>query len=69
MGLVLDQSAAGMDRVHHFTIPSRDVRGRLVRLGPVLDLVQSAHDYPAPVRKLLAQALVLAALKIGRAHV
>lgn len=62
MGLVLDQSAAGMDRVHHFTIPSRDVRGRLVRLGPVLDLVQSAHDYPAPVRKLLAQALVLAAL-------
>ena len=43
-----------MDRVLHFTIPSRDARGRVVRLGPVLDLVQSAHDYPPPIRKLVA---------------
>lgn len=51
-----------MDSVLHFTIPSRDARGRVVRLGPVLDLVQSAHDYPPPIRKLVAEALVLAAL-------
>jgi len=51
-----------MDNVLHFTVPSRDARGRLVRLGPVLDLVQSAHDYPPPIRRLLAEALVLVAL-------
>ncbi len=58
----LIEGVVGMDRVLHFTIPSRDARGRVVRLGPVLDLVQSAHDYPAPIRKLVAEALVLAAL-------
>jgi len=51
-----------IDRVLHFTVPDRDARGRLVRIGPVLDLVQSAHAYPTPIRKLLAEALVLAAL-------
>jgi molecular chaperone Hsp33 len=51
-----------MDNVLHFTIPSRDARARVVRLGPVLDLVQSAHDYPPPIRRLLAEALVLVAL-------
>jgi molecular chaperone Hsp33 len=54
--------ASGVDRVLHFTIPKSDIRGRLVRIGPVLDLVQSAHDYPPPVRALLAESLVLAAL-------
>ena len=52
----------GFDRVLGFTIPSRDVRGRVVRLGPVLDTVLSAHDYPTAVRHLLAEALVLTAL-------
>jgi molecular chaperone Hsp33 len=51
-----------MDHVLHFTVPQRDGRGRVVRLGPVLDLVQSAHDYPPAIGKLLAEALVLAAL-------
>jgi len=45
-----------------FTIPSRHTRGRLVRLDSVLDEVLGAHDYPAPVTHLLAEALVLAAL-------
>jgi molecular chaperone Hsp33 len=48
-----------MDGVHH---RRRDARGRVARIGPVLDLVQGAHDYPPPIRKLLAEALVLAAL-------
>lgn len=50
------------DRVLGFTVPDRHSRGRLVRLGPVLEDVLSAHDYPAPIRNLLAEALVLTAL-------
>lgn len=45
-----------------FTIPSRNVRGRLVRLDAVLDQILAAHDYPAPITHLLAEALVLTAL-------
>ncbi|MDE2595773.1 MAG: Hsp33 family molecular chaperone HslO [Sphingomonadales bacterium] len=52
----------GFDRVLAFTIPGRDARGRVVRLGPVLDTVLSAHDYPTAIRHLLAEALVLTAL-------
>jgi molecular chaperone Hsp33 len=52
----------GFDRVLGFTIPSRDARGRVVRLGPVLDTILAAHAYPAPIKHLLAEALVLAAL-------
>lgn len=52
----------GYDRVLRFTIPSRNARGRVVRLGPVLETVLSAHAYPAPIKHLLAEALVIAAL-------
>lgn len=51
-----------LDQAMGFTIPSRNVRGRFVRLGPVLDEVLAAHAYPPPVEKVLASALVLAAL-------
>lgn len=54
--------ATGFDQVLAFTVPDRDARGRIVRLGPVLDDVIAAHSYPAPIRHLLAEALVLAAL-------
>lgn len=52
----------GFDRTLIFTVPDRDARGRVVRLGPVLDTVLAAHAYPAPIRNLLAEALVLTAL-------
>lgn len=52
----------GFDRTLLFTVPDRDARGRVVRLGPVLDRILSAHAYPAPVKHLLAEALVLTAL-------
>lgn len=52
----------GFDRALGFTIPSRDARGRVVRLGPVLDTILAAHAYPAPIRHLLAEALVVTAL-------
>lgn len=54
--------ATDLDRAISFTIPERNARGRLVRLGPVLDAVLSAHAYPPPVEKLLAEALTLTAL-------
>ncbi|BEU99019.1 Hsp33 family molecular chaperone HslO [Novosphingobium olei] len=52
----------GFDRILQFTIPDRDTRGRMVRLGPVLDTILSAHAYPLPIRNLLAEALVVTAL-------
>ncbi len=52
----------GFDRVLGFTIPDRHARGRLVRLGPTLETILSAHDYPPAIKHLLAEALVLAAL-------
>lgn len=52
----------GYDRVLRFSIPGRNARGRVVRLGPVLDTILNAHDYPPPIRRLLAEALVLTAL-------
>lgn len=56
------EAETGFDRVLAFSIPHRDARGRIARLGPVLDTILSAHDYPAPIRLLLGEALVLTAL-------
>src|SRR5688572_13662516 len=43
-------------------IPSRNARGRVIRLGPTLDSILSAHAYPPAIEKLLAEALVLTGL-------
>lgn len=51
-----------LDTLLGFTIPGLHARGRLVRLGPVLDQVLAAHGYPAPIEKILAEALALTAL-------
>lgn len=51
-----------LDRVLGFTIPGRHARGRIARLGPVVDQVLAAHAYPPAIESLLAEALVLAAL-------
>lgn len=58
----LPDDETGFDRMLGFTIPSRNARGRAVRLGPVLDTVLAAHEYPTAIRHLLAEALVLTAL-------
>jgi molecular chaperone Hsp33 len=55
-------AALHLDEALGFTIPERNARGRIVRLGPVLDHILSAHDYPAPIARILSEALVLAAL-------
>jgi len=51
-----------LDAVLGVTVPARHARGRAARLGPSLDAVLSAHNYPLPIEKLLAEALVLTAL-------
>ncbi len=57
-----DQPSTGFDQLLQFTLPDRSARGRVVRLGPVLDTILSAHNYPAPIRRVLAEALVVTAL-------
>ena len=44
------------------SIPSRNARGRIARLGPVVDTVLANHGYPPVIEKLLAEALTLTAL-------
>ena len=43
-------------------IPLRDARGRIARLATTLDTILAAHEYPAVIEKLLAEALTLTAL-------
>ena len=52
----------GFDRLLQFTLPDRHARGRVVRLGPVLEEILAAHDYPPTLKHLLGEALVLTAL-------
>lgn len=54
--------AATLDTAVGFALPGRHARGRLVRLGPVLDEVLAAHAYPAPIARILSEALTLTAL-------
>jgi len=43
-------------------IPSRNARGRIARLGSVLDAILGSHEYPPLIENLLAEALTLTAL-------
>ena len=54
--------ATDLDRTVNFTLPARHARGRVARLGPVLDRILAAHAYPAPTERVLAEALTLTAL-------
>src|ERR1700761_3772815 len=47
------------DTILPFAVKALDVRGRIVRLGPVVDRILGNHDYPTPVAKLLGEAIVL----------
>ncbi|MEJ0011959.1 MAG: Hsp33 family molecular chaperone [Bauldia sp.] len=55
-------SPAGDDAVRPFVVEALDVRGRAIQMGPELDAIIARHDYPAPVSRLLAEAIVLAVL-------
>jgi molecular chaperone Hsp33 len=55
----------GDDLILPFKFDAADIRGRLARLGPALDTVLKAHDYPDAVAKLLGEALILSATIAG----
>jgi molecular chaperone Hsp33 len=50
------------DRLLGFLIPARSARGRLVRLGPALAEILSAHPYAETPSRLLSEAIALVAL-------
>ena len=54
-------SAVPDDLVQPFQIDTFQLRGRLVRLGPLLDEILTRHAYPEPVAEMLGEAIALAA--------
>lgn len=52
----------GQDVVLPFQIDRLDIRGRVVRLGPVLDTILARHDYPEAVSAALAELILVAVL-------
>ena len=42
-----------------FEVAKLDLRGRVVRLGPVVDEILARHAYPQPIAKLVGEAAVL----------
>src|ERR1700761_8597815 len=58
----LDRPESGDDVAVPFALENLDCRGRFVRLGEALDTILGRHHYPAPVARLLGEAVVLAAL-------
>lgn len=53
------------DLVQPFQIDPFRLRGRLVRLGPLLDEILTRHAYPEAVARLLGEAIALAAALAG----
>ena len=52
-------ATAADDTVMPFEVAALDLRGRVVRLGPLVDQILERHAYPDPVAKLLGEAIVL----------
>jgi len=50
------------DAILPFEVSKLDLRGRVVRLSDSVDQILAGHDYPAPVAKLLGEAIVLTAM-------
>ena len=42
-----------------FQLENANIRGRIVRLGGVLDEILGAHDYPLPIAHLVAETITL----------
>ena len=58
----MPSSQLNTDVVLGVAIPLRNARGRIARLGTVVDQVLANHGYPPVIEKLLAEALTLTAL-------
>ncbi len=50
------------DCIQPFELEVPALRGRLVRLGPLLETILALHDYPTPVAGLLGEMVALAAV-------
>lgn len=50
------------DLILPFEVKPLGIRGKLVRLGAVVDDILHRHDYPPPVSELLAEAVALTAM-------
>jgi molecular chaperone Hsp33 len=59
---VIDLNSSPDDIVVGFQIDRRPVRGRIARMGAVIDEILKRHDYPEAVANLLGEACALAAL-------
>ncbi len=62
MPFVTDASPIADDLVAAFQIDGQPVRGRIARLGGMVDDILTRHAYPEPVANLLGEACALAAL-------
>lgn len=60
--ITLETGLQADDQVLPFRIDGQDVRGRAVRLGPAVQAVLAAHDYPEPIAELVAELCALTAL-------
>ncbi len=47
------------DCVQHFQVEGPGLRGRFVRIGPALQQALQAHNYPAPVERLLGETVAV----------
>ncbi|MGH1398850.1 MAG: Hsp33 family molecular chaperone HslO [Alphaproteobacteria bacterium] len=61
-GLAPINDNADDDVVQSFRVESSALRGRVVRLGSVVDDVLAAHDYPPAVGQLVGEVMALCAL-------
>ncbi len=50
------------DTVLPFQLDRADIRGRVARLDGVLETILAQHDYPEPIKALLAEAILLTTL-------
>src|SRR5665213_3294427 len=57
--------AAADDIVQPFQVDPFRLRGRLVRLGPVIDEILTRHAYPAAVAAMLGEAIAIAVTMAG----
>ncbi len=58
----LSRPESGDDTVVPFALEQLDCRGRSVRLAAALHEIVTRHDYPAPVARVLGEAVLLATL-------
>jgi molecular chaperone Hsp33 len=62
VGLSPDHHPELDDRVVPFAVEALDARGRVVRLGALVNRILERHAYPAPVSRLLGEMIALTVL-------